>query len=354
MVAATDLWGKANTVFGPVSPGELGLTLPHEHLLIDIENWYMGSDDTAVADEPPITLSSLARVRHRPFEHRGNLRLDDIDLAIREAIAFQQAGGRTIVDVTLPDIGRDLEALRLISERTKLNIIAGCGYYVHDTHAKEVETFTERELADVMIEDALRDPAHGVPCGVIGEIGVSPEITEREKKVLRAAAVAQNATGAPVSVHALPPGRSGLEAVEILTAEGVAADRIVVCHLDIDLNPEYHREIARMGAYLEFDLFGWVSTGQDQAQVRPPPPCDMERIRSVIGLVNDGFGAQLLLSHDICMKIQLTEYGGFGYGHLAAGLPLFFELCGLPQSELARLMTANPARWLTWMSPSGG
>lgn len=33
-------------------------------------------------------------------------------------------------------------------------------------------------------------------------------------------------------------------------------------------------------------------------------------------LIREGFASQLLLSHDTARKIQLTRYGGYGYGHL--------------------------------------
>lgn len=37
-----------------------------------------------------------------------------------------------------------------------------------------------------------------------------------------------------------------------------------------------------------------------------------------------------ILSHDICYKIQLQKYGGYGYAHLLRNIVPRLELCGVP------------------------
>ena len=129
------------TVLGPVAADDLGPTLIHEHLQIDLWPWFdapaadaTGAEraiaDLHVADDPTV----MASVRADPFAVRDNLVLDDPGLAVAELALFAAAGGRTIVDLTLDEIGRDPGALRDIALRTGLNVVMGCGHYVGRAH----------------------------------------------------------------------------------------------------------------------------------------------------------------------------------------------------------------------------
>ena len=48
-----ELAGKIQTVLGPIEPGNLGITLTHEHLLVDL----------TVAHGPPISASDIGFYR---------------------------------------------------------------------------------------------------------------------------------------------------------------------------------------------------------------------------------------------------------------------------------------------------
>lgn len=342
--------GLAHTVLGPIPAAKLGVTLPHEHLIVSTDCWFQAptSADGEKFAAAPILLRNLGRIRRTPFQNLTNLQLNDPALAMRELRQFRQGGGSTIVELSLPGIGRDLSMLEAISRRTKVNIVAGTGYYVAATHPPEVSRMTEDQIAEFMVGE-LRPATGGIPAGVIGEIGTSQPITAAERTVLRAAAKAHKRTGAPISIHALPPGRTGLEALILLEEQGVDPGRVVISHMDTEIDLDYHREVARHGAYVEYDLFGYVATGEDElAERRPPPPSDSERIRALATLIQEGSIDRLLLSHDICMKIQLTSYGGFGYAHLTANLPPTFEYFGIDAKALNHMTVMNPARWLAW------
>ena len=208
------------------------------------------------------------------------------------------------------------------------------------------------ELAAEIVADLLADRlAGGIPCGVIGEVGASsPHILPAELRSLRAAALAQLRTGAPVSIHAQAPDHTGLEALLILKEYGVDPSRVAICHLDSGIDLDYQREIAREGAFLSYDWFGWNVPGNAR-DVDDLPHSDRERIAAVAELVGEGLGDQLLLSHDVATKIQLTAWGGCGYSHLLRTLPAFFARRGVDAAALRRVMVDNPARWLTWSAP---
>src|SRR5678815_3189428 len=105
------------TVPGPTDGDQLGVTLMHEHLLIDVSyKWQQPIEVTARAlAEQPITLANLGYLRRNIGAVKANFRLDDVDTATAEALAFRRDGGSTIVDVSPVGIGRDPRALRAIA-----------------------------------------------------------------------------------------------------------------------------------------------------------------------------------------------------------------------------------------------
>ena len=111
-------------------------------------------------------------------------------------------GGRTIVDVTPSDLGRRPGGLREVARLTDVNILMGCGFYVHEYHAPEVHDLPVEALSEIILRDCLEGIAvtgpegqsETVKAGVIGEIGLSWPLVACERKVLVAASQAQRAS----------------------------------------------------------------------------------------------------------------------------------------------------------------
>lgn len=96
---------------------------------------------------------------------------------------------------------------------------------------------TVEELAERLAEELTTDAAAGgIPCGVLGEIGLSSPMTAAERKVLRAVAIAQRQTGAPVSIHTQAPDAQGIRALDVLEAGGVDPGRVAIAHVDTDID----------------------------------------------------------------------------------------------------------------------
>jgi phosphotriesterase-related protein len=204
----TSLSGKAQTVLGPLDGDAMGITLPHEHLLIDFK--VMFKEPETAADKgralAPVTMANLGWVRQNFSSNLDNLRLLDEDVARDEALLFKQAGGQTMVDPTNGGLSRDPIALARIARATGLNIVMGAGYYVQAAHppalsAKSVDLITREIVSDLTA--GVGDT--GIRAGLIGEIGCTWPWTDSEKKVMRAAVDAQKETGAPLMIH---PGRN--------------------------------------------------------------------------------------------------------------------------------------------------
>ncbi len=263
VVGASNRESRAISVGGLVPGTALGSTLIHEHIFIDLDVWLTPplTDEARRLAELPVGPAIAALLRHDPFSVRDNLHLDDEDLALDELSLFAAAGGRTVVDLTLPDIGRDPARLRRIAARTGLTIVMGCGHYIDGAHPASLEGEDVEAIAARLLDELRQGVpvAEGPPvrAGVIGEIGTSDPITAREQRVLEAASVAQRQTGAPLFIHLDPWGWAGHRALDIAEAAGADLRRVVLCHLDPSLpDTAYHRSLAERGATICYDIWG--------------------------------------------------------------------------------------------------
>src|SRR5947207_5894088 len=127
----------ARTVLGDIPITELGVTMCHEHLLVDQRSVTFSEPedrrDLELARRP-VTLEIFGWVQWNWTHNLDNLVLDNESIAGDEVRAYKSAGGDTLVDCTLPGIGRQPEALRRIAATTGVNLIMGAGYYVEPTH----------------------------------------------------------------------------------------------------------------------------------------------------------------------------------------------------------------------------
>jgi phosphotriesterase-related protein len=337
------------TVLGPVPVRDLGIVLPHEHLLVRVPDFIEFSEGTLRAlQDAPVTLENLGWIRRYWTYNRDNLRLTDEHLATEEVRRFQTAGGQTIVDVTVPGLGRDPEALARISRATGLHIVIACGAYTAQTHAQWIHDATVERIAEVLVTETRDGVAlTGIRPGII-KVGCSWPLHPDEAKVLRAAALAQQRTGLAITVH---PGRSRsapLQIAGILRDAGANLQRVVMGHLDGRVQDlEGLRELGALGLYLELDVFGMESsyfpvpgiTGLDALS-------DSQRLALVQGLIGVGLGEQVLVSHDIATKHRLVRYGGHGFDHLVAHIIPWMREKGFTPGDIEMIFVRNPARML--------
>lgn len=339
---------RAMTVTGPVSASALGVTLHHEHLLIDMSAWQAPPRTPLQAQlaNEPLRMDMLGEVRRDALVFRDNLLLDDIELAIEEVGDFQAVGGRTVVDVTVRGLGRNVRALREIADRTGLNVIAGCGYYIQQGHPRDMGERTVAELVAEFVDEITSGiDGTGILPGVIGEIGTGEPVHPDEWKVLEAACIAQRETGLPLYVHVFPAqGGTAPEVVSFVLGNGVAPDRLVVCHMDGNMDVDYQLRVAETGVYLAYDCFGVEVYFDSIDRYR----ChDSERERVLLALLEAGYADQLLLSQDIAIKSCLKRFGGYGYSHVVRHIVPALERRGVDRGVIDTLLVENPARVLT-------
>jgi phosphotriesterase-related protein len=354
-MAKSERSGKVQTVLGLIDGESLGITLTHEHLLFDGEGVFAkpkAASEKELAYQK-VSISNLSWLRYHPYENLDNVLFFSEQEAIDEAMLYKKAGGKTIVDVTLSEIGRDPLALARISRTTGLNIVMGCGYYTAPCHTPDMAVKTEDELTEEIVRDVTVGVGNtGVRSGLIGEIGCSWPIHDNEKKALRAAARAQQITGACLTAH---PGRNvkaPFEVVEILGEAGADINRVIMCHIDARLRTHDERvKLARTGCYLEYDLWGWEGhfpsywTADDFMDL----PNDTQRIYEVRQLIEEGYLNQILFSHDICAKSRRVSYGGWGLPHiLNYAVPMMLQR-GITREQIDTIMVENPKRLLAFV-----
>lgn len=340
--------GKVMTVQGLIDPDELGITLVHEHLVIDAAVWWQEPVEASKKEIAlsPVAITRLGTLRCDPTLSKDNCSISDINLVIEELKQFQGLGGTSLVDQTNIGLGRDPLALFQISREIGVHIVMGSSYYIENSHpadvaAKSIDQITEEIEKDIIkgVDDT------GVHAGIIGEIGTGFPMTPNEEKVLRASARAHLKTGVPMSIHLWEFEKGAIKVLDILEEERVELNHVMICHLNpgIPDDLDYQKEIAKRGAYLEFE-FGH---GFYYKRLHKCEPSDREYALAVVRLAESGYLDQLLISQDVCYKINLTQYGGYGYGHILRNIKPMFKDLGLTEEKINTILVTNPMHILT-------
>jgi phosphotriesterase-related protein len=346
---APDIQGIVQTVLGPIAPEALGVTLPHEHLLIDERIMYQGPGGASAAARAleELVPSNLYELTCNWKSSLDNLLLDE-ESARRDAELYRLEGGESIVDVTPQNLGRNPLGLKSISKATGLHVIMGAGYYGGKTQPTELASKPEEDIA----EEIAREVTVGVGdtqvrAGVVGEIGCSWPMTPGEIKVLGGAAEAAKRTGACLIIH---PGLDPSAPLAHLTAvqrRGLDPRRVVMAHMDhIDhdrCDKRWLGSIAETGCFLAFDHFGKEISYYPE-ESRYEMMSDAERIRHILWLIERGYGKQIHLSQDIALKVKLVQFGGFGYRHILRRVVPRLRRLGLSEADVRMLIAENPAR----------
>ncbi|MBB3457426.1 phosphotriesterase-related protein [Rhizobium sp. BK313] len=335
--------GTAMTVLGPVPVADLGITLMHEHILLDgARTWKCPChpDDRLIAEQK-VNIEIVGELRMNPYMNRDNVSLDDSDLALAELKKFQALGGHTVIEATNIGIGRDPEKLARISRMSGMKIIMGTGFYLQHTHPEWLKDMDVDAVTKFIVNDVGGGAVQPeIMAGIIGEVGVSKDFTSEELKSLRASARASRITGLPLSIHLPGWERLAHKVLDVVEEEGADLRHTILCHMNPSHNDlAYQKGLAERGAFLEYDMIGMDYYYADQdAQ----SPSDEDNARALRSLIDMGFVDRLLLSQDVFLKIMLTRYGGFGYGYILKHFVPRLRRHGVEQAAIEQMLTDNP------------
>jgi phosphotriesterase-related protein len=342
-----EMSGRAQTVLGLIDPEALGPTLMHEHLLWDIRTPAMRADPD---QGPEITLCNCYAINYaRKRKAPGNYRLTCETTATDELRLLAAAGGRTVVELSSGGLDPRPNGLVALARDAGVNVIMGCGHYVHEYQpeanaARSVESFASEMIDQVQIGAWNTD----VRAGIIGEIGCQAPWTELEKRVMAGAILAMQQTGAALNVH---PGRNPdqpQEVADFVRSHGADAGRVIISHIDRTIFDEDRLlRLADSGVVIEFDLFGQEQSYYSLGDIDMPN--DATRLRMIRSLIARGHLERVVISHDICYRTRLTRFGGHGYAHIFANVVPLMAARGFTAAEIEAITVGNPRRLLSFV-----
>ncbi len=326
------------TVCGKIEKGDLGITSAHEHVFINMKNCVDITGKEPSIFKEKMSTSNRYAVFCDPYAILDNALVDEFDVAVEELKLFKQAGGNSLIDCTLDEIGRDPEKLKRVSELSKVNIVMGSGHYYQKAHFSWVKDKSVKDISDEIRKD-LTEGVHGtnIKAGIIGEIGTSAVMSEDEKKVLHSAGIVSFETDKAIHIHTDLYTENGFEIIKILTGEGAKPNRICIDHIDVLIRPEYIFKLLDFGVYIEFDDFGkeFYMGGTKRFAY------DLERVKIIKEIISKGYEKQILMSNDICLKSMLAHYGGNGFAHLLKGVKDMFIGEGIGEKTYKKILTEN-------------
>jgi len=300
--------GTVATVTGDVAAGDLGMVLMHEHVMVDFIGAAKVSRSRYDADE-------VARVA-LPY--------------LREA---RELGCRTLVDCTPAFLGRNVALLQRLSRESGLHIISNTGYYgaAGDKHLP-LHAFKEsaRDLAQRWIDEARRgiDGTDIMP-GIM-KIGVDPGgLSEVDRKLVEAAAIAHKATGLGIASHTVD-GTAAHQQLDILDAQGVSASAFIWVHAQNETDDALLKRAAERGAWVELDGIG---------------PDSLERHVQLVQMMADaGHLGRVLVSHDAGWY-HVGEPGGGTFRPFDTMFRRFVPAItdALNAAAVTQLLVSNPA-----------
>ena len=365
-MSGPSLVGKVQTVTGLVEPEQLGPTMMHEHLFVDLRMNNLPDRDSSATDVAlsmeKLTLQNAARARERrPLA--DNWLLADVEVAIEEANEFRYAGGGTIVEVSSIGLRRDPVALRRVARATGLNIVMGCGWYQKAYHPANMDQRTVEDMAEEIVRDiTVGVDETGIRSGIIGEVGIEGDpLTENEIKSIRASARASRATGAAISFHKSGSTREEkLRVADIVGEEGVSPSRVIFGHCDFVADDiDLLLELLGTGMYVQFDVVGrmgitipWDTSPRTQvaATLANLTATDAEAIPR---LIEAGYADRILLSHDVSLKDHFRRHGGTGYSFVLEKFVPHLRLRGVAEEHIQMMLVDNPMRVLALAEPAG-
>jgi phosphotriesterase-related protein len=305
------------TVLGPIDAERLGATLSHEHVYV-----FMGEDNHHYP-----WMFDLEATRERAIDE------------LREA----KAGGiDTIIDLTTPDLGRDVEFVRGVAEASGMNVVVCTGIWrdvPRSFWSRDIDKIADIFVREIEIGIGTTD----IKAGVIKVANDAEGVTPEAERVLRGAARAVKRTGCPISTHQWAPERVGMRQVEIFEDEGAPTDRICIGHSPDTTDVGYLEALLKRGVYLSMDRY-------PGAEGRPNW---QQRNETLKALIDAGWAHRLMLGHDYApapvsagSKRSRTNEPTRYLFLTTTALPALRQ-DGVPQETIDLMMRDVPRRFLT-------
>lgn len=306
-----------NTVLGPISVEELGVTLMHEHI---IWNWDGTNEET-----------------------KDNYDRDEVvDTMLPYLLRLKKAGCQTLVEATTSGAGRDVEVLKECSRRSGLNIITNVGAWDGgEFEGRLVPKYIKEKEIDEIVNAWVKEDEEGIneteikPGFVKLALGDTGSLTELQEKLLRAGIRTSMKTGLPVQCHNASL-ESIVDVVKIVEEEGLPYNKFIWVHADFPRSLEMIMDLGKKGIWLEFDCLARAEDFQWHVELIPK-------------LVEEKLLDRTLFSQDagtFNIGEENDENSIFPYDRIFTE---FLPLCkeqGISQEVIDQIFVTNPGKVL--------
>ena len=305
------------TVNGPESPGKMGITLEHEHILVD----FIGADST------------------------GYFRWNR-DSVIKRAMPFvmeaKENGVKTIIECTPEWLGRDPLLLRSLSRLAGVNFITNTGYYGANKNKYIPQSFYKlnaRELADLWIGEFKNGIEEtGIKPGFI-KIAVNPSdtLSAEHLKIITAAAFTHLKTGLVIASHT-GPDNPAFAQIDVLKEEGIDPSAFIWVHAQSG-TLEGNIRAAKEGVWISLDNIN------DRRNIEPGAPNSIEWYAGrIVRLKSEGLLSRVLISHDSGWYDPGKPGGGTfnGYNDIFDSFIPVLKEKGMTDDEIDQILVKNP------------
>ena len=318
---------SVQTFSGPRDPAQIGVTLMHEHVFVL---------------SPELDLN---------FPHPEWDESEAVERAVAGFEALHSLGIRTVVDLTVLGLGRDVRLVATVANRVSVNLIASTGYYTGTALPLTFQVQGPGRLIDgpdALVEYFIRDindgiAGTGVRAGMLKVMTGKDGITEDVARVMTAAAVAHQETGVPITTHSHPGSRNGLDQQAFLRERGVPLKRVIIGHSGDTEDLAYLRALMDNGSTIGMDRFGMEHVLSDD-----------RRVGTVVALVKLGYADRMVLSHDAAVFSRVTPPSwralavpNWQMENIPRRILPLLRQAGVSEAELEQMLVTNPMRLLT-------
>lgn len=296
------------TVLGGISAKELGITMCHEHLAMDLSAVRGDADST----------------------------FHDREIILQELFQLKKLGCQGIIEVTSEDMGRNVLDLQYYAQKTGLHIIASTGGYLKPYHSNWMIEATIEEMKEYFIAELTTGIGDtNIKAGLIAEIATSSDcIYDCEKKIFQGAGRASAYTNCAISTHC-DMAKQGHEQIDLLIEAGAKAEKIILGHIDLSADVKYQQSLLDRGVSIAFDTIGKTEYISDEI-----------RASNLVKLIKEGYQEQLLLSQDISRMKYFTRFGGLGYTAVIGKFIPMIQQLGITNQQIRKMLVDNPSRIL--------
>ncbi len=306
---------KINTVLGTIEREFLGSTLCHEHVACLNPSFYMA------------------------FGEKWMKRAEVIDNAVAMCRrAKEDCDISTIIDGTPIDLGRDIDMIREVSQKSGVNILISSGIYCSE------EQFLWGKKAEKLAEFFIYECQNGVAgtnvkpailkCAT-GKRGV----TEINELLLNTMSITQKETDLPMFAHNEHKIKTAPAQLKIFEKNGVNLEKVVIGHCSDSYDIEYLIGLLKSGVYLGFD--------------RIYPTHYERQAETIAKLIERGYEDKILVSHDFFAfsdfknnDFEVHKKNGRDFTTVHKQLFSALKKIGIEEKQIQKLTINNPKNLL--------